>query len=68
MDRATFDTHQHLAVTEPVHSSAPSSQALHPVEVLLDSHLRALQKGRLEQEFLSSDVVQHAVRTWAAAG
>ncbi len=68
MDRATFDTHQHLAVTEPVHSSAPSSQALHPVEVLLDSHLRALQKGRLEQEFLPSDVVQHAVRTWAAAG
>ncbi len=68
MDRATFDAHQHSAVTEPVHASVPARLALHPDETLLDGHLRTLEKGRLEQEFLPPDVVQHAVRAWAAAG
>jgi hypothetical protein len=53
MDRTTFDTHQHLAVTEPVHASAPACLALQPDEALLDSYLRTLKKGRLEQEFFA---------------
>ena len=52
----------------PVHASAPACLALQPDEALLDSYLRTLKKGRLEQEFLPSDVVQHAVRAWAAMG
>ena len=68
MDRTTFETHQHLAVTEPVHACAPTCLALQPDEALLDSYLRTLKNGRLEQEFLPSDVVQHAVRAWAAMG
>ena len=68
MDRTTFETHQHLAVTEPVHACAPTCRALQPDEALLDSYLRTLKKGRLEQEFLPSDMVQHAVCAWVAAG
>ncbi|MGL4437468.1 MAG: Wadjet anti-phage system protein JetD domain-containing protein, partial [Giesbergeria sp.] len=65
-DRTTFDTHQHLAVTEPVHASAPACLALQPDEALLDSYLRTLKKGRLEQEFLPSEMVQHALCAWVA--
>ena len=68
MDRTTFDTHQHLAVTEPVHASAPACLALQPDEALLDSYLRTLKNGRLEQEYLPSDMVQHAVCAWVTAG
>ena len=68
MDRATFDTHQHLAVAEPVHAGAPASPALRPDEARLDGHLRTLEQGRLEQEFLPSAVVHHAVHAWTAAG
>ena len=65
MDRTTFDTHQHSAVNEPVHASVPASLALYSDETLLDGHLRTLEKGRLEQEFLPSDIVQQSVRAWA---
>ena len=68
MDRTTFDTHQHLTVAEPVHAGAPASLALRPAEAQLDRHLRTLKKGRLEQEFLPSDVVHQAVCAWSEAG
>lgn len=67
MDLASFSAHRHLAVAEPVHAASPPPGALQPDEAALDQHLRSLDKGRLEQEFLPSDVVQHAVRAWAAA-
>ena len=64
MDRATFSAHQHLSVAEPVHAPEPISGALHPDEAALAEHLRAQDKGRLEQEFLPTDTVHRAVRTW----
>jgi hypothetical protein len=64
MDRATFSAHQHLAVTEPVHAPQSACGALHPDEAALAEHLRAQARGRLEQEFLPTDTVHRAVRTW----
>ncbi len=64
MDRATFDAHQPLAVTEPVHAAEPACGALRPHEAALGQHLRTLDKGRLEQEFLPPEAVHRAVQTW----
>lgn len=63
--RATFDAHGHLAVAEPVHAAEPVSDRLRPGEAALDQHLRTLNKGRLEQEFLPAEAVHLAVRAWA---
>ncbi|WP_182285143.1 Wadjet anti-phage system protein JetD domain-containing protein [Comamonas testosteroni] len=63
MDRNTFDTHSHLAVTEPVH--AQEFPALPPEQAALDAHLRGLERGRLEQEFLPASLVKQAVQAWA---
>ena len=52
----------------PVHASAPACLALQPDEALLDSYLRTLKKGRLEQEFLPTDAVHHAVQAWVDGG
>lgn len=65
MDRATFCTHQHRAVPEPVHAPTPACGALRPEEAALDAHLRTQERGRLEQEFLPAALVHHAVGTWA---
>ena len=64
MDRATFDAHAHLAVTEPTPASTPAPGALSANEVALDQHLRTLPRGRLEQEFLPANAVAQAVRHW----
>ena len=64
MDRATFSAHQHLAVAESVHAPEPISGAQTPEEAALQAHLRAQARGRLEQEFLPTDTVHRAVRTW----
>ena len=64
MNRATFSAHQHLAVAEPVHAPEPISGAQTPEEAALQAHLRAQARGRLEQEFLPTDTVHRAVRTW----
>ncbi len=64
MDRATFDAHGHLAVAEPVHAAEPGSDRLRPGEAALGQHLRTLNKGRLEQEFLPAEAVHLAVRAW----
>ena len=68
MDRATFDTHAHLAVPEPVPCDALPFDALHPPEAALVQHLRGLTQGRLEQEFLSAPAVAAAVAAWAGRG
>lgn len=66
MDRTTFDAHQDRAVLEPSHAPPPlPGSLLLPAECALDGHLRALEKGRLEQEFLPVDIVHRAVHTWA---
>ena len=65
MDRATFDAHTARAVAEPV--PAPASTGLLPAEAALDAHLRTLQRGRLEQEFLPAPLVALALAQWATA-
>ncbi|WP_305807119.1 DUF2220 domain-containing protein, partial [Stenotrophomonas sp. YIM B06876] len=67
MDRASFDAHQPLAVAEPVHARDRPTETLLPEEAALDRHLRTLEKGRLEQEFLPAPVVAQAMQAWAKA-
>ncbi|WP_082848252.1 Wadjet anti-phage system protein JetD domain-containing protein [Delftia sp. GW456-R20] len=64
MDPASFHTHSRLAVAEPVHAETPPPDALRPDEAALDQHLRTLEKGRLEQEFLPRAAVLQAVENW----
>lgn len=65
MDRATFDAHAERAVAEPVSASEALPGNLHPHEAALAQHLRTLEKGRLEQEFLPVAAVVAAVQGWA---
>ena len=65
MDAATFSAHQHLAVTEPVHAPESGCDTLQPDEAALMVHLRAQEKGRLEQEFLPANAAHSAVCAWA---
>ena len=64
MDAATFSAHQHLAVAEPVHAPEYACDTLPPNEAALMGHLRAQDKGRLEQEFLPAEAVHNAVCGW----
>lgn len=66
MDRACFDAHQQFAVAEPVHARPQDCACLTPTEAALEQHLRALDKGRLEQEFLPAAFVAQAIGAWAA--
>lgn len=63
MDRATFDAHADRAVAEPI--PADVSPGLRPEEAALDAHLRGLERGRLEQEFLPAHTVAQALHEWA---
>ena len=65
MDRATFDAHADCAVAEPVQASELSQDGLQPPEIALMEHLRTLERGRLEQEFLPVETVASAVKKWA---
>lgn len=61
MDRATFEAHADLAVSEPVPCEELPITAPHAE---LAQHLRGLGRGRLEQEFLPPAVVHAAVAAW----
>lgn len=65
MSQDTFDAYRHLAVIEPVHAEA--RPAYPPDDAALDAYLRKQERGRLEQEFLPTDCVQQAVKSWANA-
>lgn len=68
MDRATFDAHASAAVAEPAPAPEPEGDVWLAQERELDAHLRSLDKGRLEQEFIAPAVVHGAVHGWALAG
>lgn len=65
MDVPSFTAHRHLAVAEPVPAPLLTTAApLNPDERALDQHLRTLDAGRLEQEFLPAATVARAVKDW----
>ena len=64
MDRTTFDAHAHLAVAEPVAADGEPSGMWRPAEAALNTHLRTLVRGRLEQEFVSPQTVAQAMTRW----
>ena len=65
MDLDTFKEYQNQAVSEPIHACVTSFSQ--PAEAVLDAHLRSLEKGRLEQEFLPVSRVKKAVHDWASS-
>ena len=67
MDRATFDAHPHAAVAEPLLAPCPEPGALLSAPAELDAHLRTLDRGRLEQEFIAPAAVAYRGLTKAAA-
>ena len=69
MERALFDRHAPaLAVTEPITAGSESLEGLSDQEQGFYRHLLGLPKGRLEQEFLSSDIVASALSIWHQLG
>lgn len=68
MDKTHFDAHAHRAVVEPVHANQFPPDSQHPQEAELAHYLRALEKGRLEQEFLPAHVVACAIEAWLQTG
>jgi hypothetical protein len=65
MTRDIFDAHAALsAVPEPSPAAESPPIVLTEAESMLYRHLRALEKGRLEQEFLPVDQVGDALATW----
>lgn len=67
MDDASFAAHSHLAVPEPVQAPITQANGLLLGEAVLDQHLRRLEAGRLEQEFLSAAAVARAIEDWLDA-
>jgi len=64
MDIPSFTKHAHLAVAEPVHAPPVTAEYLQSHERALDQHLRTLDAGRLEQEFLPDTEVTQALDDW----
>ncbi len=66
MTRDIFDAHAALsAVTEPSPAAESPPTVLIDAESMLYRHLRSLERGRLEQEFLPMDQVRDALATWS---
>jgi hypothetical protein len=65
MTRDLFDAHAApSAVPEPSPAAETPPTALTEAESMLYRHLRELERGRLEQEFLPADQVGDALATW----
>jgi len=66
MTRDIFDAHAALsAVAEPSPAAESPPIGLTTAESVLYRHLRSLERGRLEQEFLPADQVSDALATWS---
>ena len=64
MDRATFERFAAAAVAEPYPAGAAPPAELLPAERELYQYLHGLERGRLEQEFLSVEVCHAALWQW----
>jgi hypothetical protein len=67
MTREVFDLHPARAVPEAAPASDDPPPGLTPEEADLYRHLLLLERGRLEQEFLSAPHVHRAIRAWVGA-
>lgn len=67
MTSEVFDQHHASAVNEPVSAAPTPPPELQPAEAALYERLLAEPHGRLEQEFLETDVVHQSVRSWLAS-
>jgi hypothetical protein len=64
MSREVFEAGSELAVEEIRRVDQPPLAGLTAAERALDEHLRGVQKGRLEQEFLPREWVVRALVAW----
>ncbi|MBS0477178.1 MAG: hypothetical protein JSR28_18775 [Proteobacteria bacterium] len=55
-------------MAEPSPAPNPEPGTLSPEEAALDAHLRSLERGQLEQEFITLAAVESAVRGWHSSG
>jgi hypothetical protein len=67
MSREVFESNRDSTVIEPVVAAANCPDGLVENEQQLYLQLLEERKGRLEQEFLSPQVVERALRCWAAS-
>lgn len=67
MTREVFDLHAACAVPEAAPASGDPPPGLTPEEADLYRHLLSLERGRLEQEFLSAPHVHRTIRAWVGA-
>ncbi len=65
MSREVFESNRNSAVIEPVVAVVDCPDGLVESERQLYSQLLEEQKGRLEQEFLSTQIVEQELRRWA---
>ncbi len=67
MDEETFECcNKEKAVAEPVTAGESTPSQLTEQEKALYEHLRQLDKGRLEQEFIPDDLVENEITRWHA--
>ena len=66
MSSEVFDAHSDMAVTEPVVAGEQCPPGLNDPEKLLYKRLLDAPRGRLEQEFLSTKIVENALFEWVS--
>ena len=67
MSQDIFESNRELAVIEPVVAGTGCPDGLTEIEQQLYERLLNEHRGRLEQEFLPTDVVENALRVWLKA-
>ena len=67
MDEAVFAECAHSAVAEPIPAGGKAPEGLDEAESSLYAHLKGVERGRLEQEFLPQSLVEAALTAWREA-
>lgn len=68
MTREIFEEHPDAAVVEATPASDDPPAGLTDEETALYRHLLSRERGRLEQEFLTAEIVRPAILDWARGG